>query len=213
MTETFSQLSESEEKWLRSFKDLTREGLVPCALGPIYEYAGISDNLLERYLQEKSDQAPKEMRGGLIQLEKPFLYRCGVHGCFLTVIDSESYLYFEDWLLSIQFVNRQLRQFFVTRHFTVPVKDPIARETGFLENTSLNVFTLSGLKGLFKPVNVQQVKALYTGSVEPSQLQPKDDVSKSVHGSVLHYVDFKLEPPEEEVLVMGRAALEIIDNV
>jgi hypothetical protein len=213
MTETFSQLSESEEKWLRSFKDLAREGLVPCALGPIYEYAGISDDLLERYLQEKPVKAPKEIRGGLIQLEKPLLYRCGVHGHFLTVIDSESYLYFEDWLLSIQFVDRKQQRFFVPRHFTVPVKDPIARETGFLENTSLNVFTLSGLRGLFKPINVQQVKALYTGSIEPNQLQPKDDVIKSVQGAVLHYVDFRLEPPEEGVIVMGKAALEIINNV
>lgn len=198
--------------YAQSFKDLEREGYIPCALGPIHAYAEVTEVLPDCFASEGVIGAPREVRGMELQLEKSVLAKCGHYGSMLTILDSKSYPYFERWLLSQQFVNREQRKFFVVRRFTVPVKDPIALALGKFEDTKLDVFTLSGFKGVLKPKITQAIKALYTGVIDPKDLKPNDEVLKRVQGAVPHYIDFSIEPPEEDVIILGRAALEIVDN-
>jgi len=198
-------------QFAESFKDLERQGFVPCALGPVYVYAEVKESIPDRFAMEDIPGKPSEMRGMELRLERPILSHCMDWNYMLNIIDGDSFPYFKQWLLSQQFVNREKRCFYVVRHFKVPVKDPIALALGKSVDTALDVFTLSGFSGLLKPV-ISTLPATYTGTKDPKELSPRDEVAKRVDAVVPDFVVLKVASPEDEVIDLGKAALEIVDN-
>lgn len=191
---------------MASFSELMSNGLTPFALGPVYVYAGVQEDIPRKFaaefdgkVMERNEIKNKvltkisdklEVRGTTMHFDRIVLARCQDWNFILNLMDSISYIYFKKWLLEQQFVNRAEKKFFVPRLFSAPVLDPLLLDIkGVAIPTALDVYSVSGFKGVMKPLcNV-------------------DNVAK-----VMSFVDFKIEPPEEEVQVLGRAALNIVEN-
>jgi len=201
-----------------SFKDLEREGYVPFALGPIYAYAEVQASLPDCFAADAD--APKKsepVRGMDLQLEAPVLVRCDRWNFMLSIMDRDNYPVFDRWLMSQHFVDRAKRKFFVVRRYAVPVLDPVSLALGKREPAKLTVYTVSGVRGLLKPVMAQSGEAAEYVGVDgkwkhPDDITPKDEVEKRVAGDVPKFVNFTVAPPEEDVITLARAALEIVDN-
>jgi len=202
----------SKLRYAQSFDDLRREGFVVFALGPVYAYAGVQESLPDRFAVEGVPGRPDRVYGMEIHFERPVLARCQDWNLILNTMDKDSYAYFHSWMLSLQFVDRVKRKFFVVRHYTVPIRDPIAwQAVGQLRPASLEVYTLSGFKGILRPIQPLEGIAAITDA-DPDTVKPEDHVRKRTAASMPAFVDFDITPPEEDVIVLGRKALNIIDE-
>ena len=193
---------------MASFAELQKEGLTPFALGPIYVYAGVQEDIVRRFVSEQPKKAmhyeikagigyiPREdnlePRGAVLEFKHNVLTFCREWNNILNVLDSQSYMHFKKWLLAQQFANRAEKKFFVPRLFTPPVLDPVALdlETPLAIPTSLDVYSVSGMKGI---------------------LYPKDMGLPKEHAKA--YIEFVHRPPEEDTIKLGSAALKLLREV
>jgi hypothetical protein len=190
----------------KSLSELDKEGLVAFALGPVYVYAGVREDIVRRFVMEMDGQTVKsavvkdhlarieshrlDVRGTTMHFERPVLARCMDWNNILNVMDKESYPHFKKWLLEQQFVNRAEKKFYVVRYYIAPVLDPLTLELkGLALPAVLDVFSVSGLKGVLRPMG---------------NLSDKTQAKS--------FVDFEGLPPEEDVIVLGRKALRIIEE-
>jgi hypothetical protein len=190
----------------KSFAELEEEGLVAFALGPVYVYAGVKEDLVRRFVMEMDGQVVKnaviknrlarveshrlDVRGTTVHFDRPVMARCMDWNSILNVMDKESYPHFKKWLLEQQFVNRAEKKFFAVRHYVAPILDPLVLELkGLALPTVLDVLSVSGLRGLLRPVGYLSDKS-----------QAKS------------FIDLECLPPEEDVIVLGRKALQIIEE-
>ncbi len=206
MPSEFDPYRVAAHRGMTSFAELEKNGLTPFALGPIYVYAGVQEDIPRRFasefdgkVMERNEIVNKqlrvlrdklEVRGNTMHFDRPVLARCQGWNTILNILDSISYVYFKKWMLEQQFVNRVEKKFFVPRLYSTPILDPLALDVkGLAIPTSLDVYALSGFKGVMKP----------RGNL--------NDKTKAQA-----FVDFEILPPEEDVVVLGRQALNIVEN-
>jgi len=191
----FSPLKDPKTDAAASMEELRRDGYVLFALGPVYEYAEVNTDLMRAFgAEDHMKGKPKETRGIHVYFEEPVIGQCNVWNFVLNIMDSESFPWFRQWMHAQQFCNRAKRRFYVTRHWLVPVLDPLALQSkNMAVAEALDVFTVSGMKGLMRPKNMNAT----TKNVE----------------QLSRYVEFEVMPPEEEVQVLGNAALGIVENM
>jgi hypothetical protein len=188
----------------KSLAELDEEGLVAFSLGPVYAYAGVNEDIVRRFSMELDGQTVKDavIRGGLarieshrldvrgahLRFERPVIARCMQWNQVLSVLDKESFPHFKKWLLAQQFVNRAEKKFYVVRHYIAPILDPLALDLkGLAVPASLDVFSVSGLRGSLKPAG---------------------NVTDKAHAR--SYIELEGLPPEEDVILLGRQALQIV---
>lgn len=191
----FSPLKEAKEHIATSMEDLREEGYVLFALGPIYEYTEVQTDLMRAFSAEDHMKGkPSDIRGMYVFFEEPVLGKCGTWNFVLSVMNVEAFPWFKQWIFAQQFCNREKRRFYVTRHWVVPVLDPLAlRAKDKPVAEAVDVFSVSGMKGLMRP------KGFGAQTKDVNQLS--------------RYIDFEVVPPEEEVQVLGNAALGIVKEI
>lgn len=172
-----------------SFDELRKEGFTPFSLGAVYVYSGIQCSLPNKFASEEQKGRP-EVHGTSMHFDRPIVARCQEWNMIINIMDTPSYQWFKRWMIAQQFCNRERKQFTVTRHYIAPILDPILLDVkGLSVPTTLDIFSVSGMKGSLIPV---------TGVTDKARTPL--------------YVDFKNMPPEEDVQVLGNAALKIIRN-
>lgn len=174
-----------------SLKALELEGYTAFSLGPVYVYAGVNESIPSRFCQENIPGRKSDVYGTTIHFERPVIARCQNWNYILDVMDTKNFQWFKQWMLANQFASRENKTFFVPRHYRAPLLDPIALDK--LEKqipTALDVFTVSGLKGLMRPV-----------------------CELTAYTQAKSYIDFNILPPEEDVVVMGRTTLKLLNEV
>lgn len=174
---------------VESFEELRKEGFTPFSLGAVYVYSGITRSLPNEFAGEPQQGRP-EVHGTTMHFDRPIVARCQEWNQIIDIMDTKSFQWFKKWMIAQQFCNRDRKQFTVTRHYIAPILDPILLDVkGDQKPTTLDVFSVSGMKGSLIPV---------TGVADFSRTPL--------------YVDFKNMPPEEDVQVLGNAVLKIVRN-
>ena len=188
----------------RSFEELAKQDLVPFFLGVVYVYAGVQEDLTSKFMEEYEGKLLSHLevkekrltepeyilrvRRYIIQFNRLIAASCNEWGVMLNVMDRVSYLHFKSWLLSQQFVSREDRKFSLPRLFESPILDPLIMDTkGLAVPAALDVFGLSGLRGVIRPV---------------LHMAAKTDAKT--------HVEFRVTPPEEDTIILGRAALQTL---
>lgn len=208
----FPQIPEAEAKDAKDFLELSKEGFTPFSIGTLYVYAGVKEDLVRRFAAEEGGKQVEDLRlrgpGDLIRnkykleprgchlrFEKPVVTQCGADwGYLLNIIDTQSFPHFKKWLLSQQFVNRAEKKFYIVRHYNVPVVDPLALSLkGLAIPSTLDVFSLSGMKGVLQP-------RTHLATPDAPTLQKQ----------AYPYVIFDHLPPEEDTIKLGAAAFQIV---
>ena len=197
----------NDAKMMASFAELEKEGLTPFALGPIYVYAGVQEDIVRRFASEQPKQVrhydvkegvgyiPRDytlnVRGMVLEFNHPVLTYCKEWNFLVNVLDSQSYMHFKKWMLAQQFANRLERKFFVPRLFAPPVLDPLALEAkGVSIPVSLDVYSVSRMRGVLYPKDIGL---------------PKEQAKRSI--------EFVHRPPEEDTIKLGSAALKLLREV
>lgn len=195
LSSEFSPLKRPDTDTAASMEELRGSGYVLFALGPVYMYAGIQTDLMRAFGSEEYMKAkPKETRGIHLYFEKPVLGKCDAWNFVLNIMDAKSFPWFKQWLHSQQFCDRVRRRFYMTRHWIVPVIDPLAlqaKDCPIAE--ALDVFTVSGMRGLIRPKGF--------------------NVSSKNVETLNRYVDFEVMPPEEDVQILGNAAFGVVGGM
>ena len=170
-----------------SFLELHQEGFTPLSLAPVYVYAGVKHSLLEQFAAEaKVRYNLPEVTGTTFHFKRTVVARCKGWNNILDVIDTGAFVKFWHWMMAQQYVDRERKLFFVVRRQQAPLLDPIQLDTkGVAVPTKLDVFSVSSNKGQLNVI----------------------EASKT---AVKAYVDFRSNPPEEEIVVLAHAALGII---
>lgn len=177
----------------KSFEDFRKEGLLVYSLAPVYSYSGVQQALPDAFMEESIPRRPREVRMGRLLLNAPIVTHCQELGLYLEIMDKESFLFFKHWLLSQEFISRVKKTYFEVRHWLGRCLDPVLIATsGERKPESLELFTLSGMKGMMRP----------------SRPVAKIDSSKDPDGFVM----LEVVPPEEGVLERGRAAFQILKD-
>lgn len=195
LSSEFQPLGHPPKDMASSMEELRENGYVLFALGPVYAYTHIDTDLMRAFGGEEFMKGkPKETRGIHMYFAEPVLGKCDVWNFVLNVMDAESFPWFKQWLHAQQFCNRLKSRFYVTRHWVVPVLDPLAlqaKDKAVAE--AMDVFTVSGMRALMRPRN------LGVTDKRPEMLS--------------RYIDFEAAPPEEDVQILGNAALGIVKEM
>jgi hypothetical protein len=172
-----------------SAEALAKEGYAIFALGPLYVYAGIEDDILERFAADECTERALKGRqpvGGQIHFEHNVLARCEKWNKTLTVLDIESYGFFNSWMLAQTFVNRKARKYYVPRKMTAPMLDPLALTHNKQIAIALDVYTVSGIYARICPKCLGGAR--------------KD---------AKHFIDFEKCDPEPHVVTEGKMMLQM----
>jgi hypothetical protein len=197
-------LNGTSVKRMASFEEMRKEGYTPFILGPVYEYTGVQWDLVLRFAEEISGGPVRDAqvkdgklevsthkldtRAVCIKFQHPICGNCPEWAFTLNVMDSSSFVHFQKWLLAQQFVSRAERRFYIVRHYTAPIIDPLKLSTkNQAESTSVDVFSVCGMKASLVPVH-----------------------SLASYSEAKTFVEFKATPPEEDVVKLGAAALKIV---
>jgi len=173
-----------------TFANLRAAGYAPFSLGPVYVYANVAESLVEEFSKEShADVAgrPKDGRHTTMVFQHVIMTNCPGWENVLEILDFNTYQWFKKWMLSLNFTARTKQTFYVPRHYIAPLADPIAfGKHGKHVAESLDVFSLSGMKGNLKPE------------------------TSNTRVNVPTFVRLHVYPPEEDVQVLGRNMLKII---
>jgi hypothetical protein len=189
---------------MQSFEELKKEGYMPFIMGPVYEYAGVQWDLVLKFADElggkpvrdavvkdgglKVNEHKLETRAVCAKFEYPICGNCPEWAHTMHIMDAPSFPHFKKWLLGQQFVNKLERRFYIVRHYMAPIIDPLKLSTKKqAEATSIDVFSVCGMKG---------------------SLVPKH--SLTAHSEAKTFVEFRAMPPDEDVVKLGAAALKIV---
>ncbi len=195
MTEGFQSLKPEPGRVLEpkltkvgSLAEVAAEGFSVFALGPVYVYGGVQDDLVAAFAAERAPGRPQDVHATVIRFDRPVLSACKEWSFILSVMDSENFEWFKEWMLGLQLVDRQRKTFWLTRHHMAPILDPFLLEAGKDRVPShLDLFSLSGMRGQIIPVH---------------PLDRYEDAPE--------IVQFYVRPPDAEVVRLGTAALEVL---
>lgn len=171
---------------------LQTEGFVIFSLGPVYVYAGVQHDILEKFAGDECTERALNGRqpcGGTIHFEHDVLVRCEKWNRALNVMDLESYGFFTSWMLSQTFINRPEKRYYVPRRMTAPVLDPLAILAGGHKPVSLDIFTISGIYAVIRP------KGFLASRVDTK-----------------HFIDFERCAPEPHVVKEGKLLLQMTES-
>lgn len=178
------QLRDPKIAKIASFSELRAAGFVPYLLGPVYAYGKVEEDLAECFAGEMN----RDVAGTFVHFDRPVVARCEHWNNVLSVMDAVNFLWFKDWMMKLQLADKQRKKFYLVRHYVAPIVDPfMLDQIAQVQAESVDIFSVSGMGGL---------------------LQPKGNLAS--YADAKQYVDFDQLPPEEEVKVLGRAALEIL---
>jgi hypothetical protein len=173
-----------------SLNELTGAGFTAFALGPVYVYGGVQDDLVAAFAAERAPGRPQDVHATVVRFDRPVLAACKEWSCILSIMDSENFEWFKDWMTRLQLVDRQRQTFWLVRYLFAPVMDPILLDsTGGRQHTSIPVFSLSGMLG---------------------RIVPHHGVSH--YDAAPEYIRFSVLPPDPEVVKLGSIALEVISG-
>ncbi len=173
-----------------SCEALWKEGFTIFSLGPLYVYAGVNEDILERFAADDcTDRALKGRKpvGGSIDFEHNVLARCELWNKRLNVLDVESYGLFNDWMLAQTFVNTPAQKYYEPRRMASPILDPLALTQNKQIAIAMDVFTVSGIWSLIRP-----------------------KVSNVSRKEAKHFIDFEKCSPEPHVAERGKMLLRMI---
>lgn len=172
-----------------SFEELRKEGFTPFSLGAMYVYVEIDRDLVQEFAKEQMPGRP-EVHGTTMHFDRPVIGRCAEWNSILNIMDTPSFQWFKKWMIAQQYVHRARRRFYTSRHYIAPLLDPIRLDTKRLGSpTTLDIFAPAGMSGTIKPV---------TGVTKLEDTK--------------QLVDLVVAPPDEDVIVLGRAALNIVEG-
>ncbi len=179
---------EPKIKSIASFEELAKEGFTMFSLGPVYAFGGVTDDLIAAFAAENKEGRNQDVLCTTAQFERDVIKRCGPWNSLMYVMDLDNFQWFKSWMLGMQFVNRQAKTFNVVRHHMAPIADPLMMDAGTgVKAAALPIFCLSGIKA-------QMVPIAYLKS----------------HKMAPAVVDFHYMSPEPDVVVVGKAALEVL---
>ena len=191
---------------------LLRElGYTAYSLGPIYAYAGVSEDIEEQFLKEKFESGPADPAltalvnsgavqavsqpvdtyGTILQCARPAIARCESWNMMLGIMDTSSFRWFKKWMLGNTYVSRARKTYAVPRHYLAPVMDPlafVARGTDVPE--TLDVFSVHSVRWSLVPVT----------NVVDKRLTPT-------------FIELEVKPPDEDVRVEGAKILGMIKDL
>lgn len=171
-----------------SLAELDREGFTVFALGPVYVYGGVQDDLVAAFAAEREPERPQDVMATLIRFDRPVIAACREWSFILNVMDLHSFAWFKKWMLALQLIDRRRDAFWLIRHYLAPMLDPILLDSDKGRKAEfVDVFCPSGMRGRIVPV---------TG------LSRFEDAPE--------YIKFTVEQSEPEVVRLGRAALEVL---
>lgn len=173
-----------------SLEEIRSEGYTAFAMGPVYVYGDVRDDLVASFATERDPGRPADVFATTARFERPVLAACRDWSFVLSLMDTTSFQWFKQWMLGLQLVDRGKRTFWVARHYSAPILDPFLLDAGKeAKGEAIDLFSLSGLKGQIIPVH-----------------------GFAKHEDAPEYVKFMVRPPEEEVVRVGKAALEVLDG-
>jgi len=173
-----------------SLAEVAAEGFSVFALGPIYVYGGVQDDLVAAFAAERDPGRPQDVSATVIRFDRPVLSACKEWSFTLNVMDSENFEWFKKWMLGLQLIDRRRKTFWLTRHHMAPVLDPFLLDAGKGRLPAhLDLFSLSGMQGQIVPVHALE---LYEQAPE--------------------IIKFFVRTPDPEVVKLGTAALEVISG-
>jgi hypothetical protein len=173
-----------------SLSEVAAEGFSVFALGPVYVYGGVQDDLVAAFAAERDPGRPQDVYATVIRFDRPVLSACKEWSFILSAMDSENFEWFKKWMLGLQLVDRQRRTFWLTRHHMAPILDPFMLDAGKARMPShLDLFSLSGMQGQIVPVHA---------------------LEKYEHAPEI--IRFFVRPPDPEVVKLGSIALEVISG-
>ncbi len=106
-------------------------------------------------------------------------------------MDTLSYEWFKQWMLSNTFVSREKRTYAIPRLYSAPVMDPFYWSVhGKDVPTTLDVFSVSTIRWTLAPVT-----AVLDKSLTPT------------------FIDLQVKPPDEEVRVQGAKILGMLKDL
>ena len=201
-----SPVPQADTKGMCSFEELRREGYTPFSLGPVYVYAGVQWDLVAKFYEEVGSEPVREanydvakgkldvsmhkldVRGVHVRFERPIISHCPGWSHVINVLDSDSFTHFKKWVLTQQFVNRAERKFYLIRHYSAPLLDPLILDTfGKASPEMMDLFSICGMKG---------------------SLVPKDRMFGQPKAKT--FIEMQHAPPEEAVILIGAAALKVV---
>lgn len=173
-----------------SLEEFMSEGFTVFALGPVYVYGGVQDDLVAAFAAERDPGRPQDVHATLARFDRPVLAACKEWSFILSIMDSENFDWFKKWMMALQLVDRQRKTFWLTRHHMAPVLDPFLVDAGKARKpTYLDLFSLSGMAGQIVPVHA---------------LERYEDASE--------IINFFVRPPDPEVVKLGTVALEVLNG-
>lgn len=183
-------------------------GYVAYSVGPIYAYAGVNEDIEERFLKEKFESGPADpgltalvasgavravdkpvdTYGTLLQCSRSVVARCESWSSLLGIMDVASFAWFKKWMLSNTFISREKLTYAVPRHYLAPVMDPISYAAKGIEvPTTLDVFSVSSIRWSLVPVTSVLDKAL-TPTVVELQVKPPDEAIRAEGAKLLKVI-------------------------
>ena len=173
-----------------SLEEFESEKFVVFALGLIYVYGGVQDDLVAAFATERAPGLPQDVYATSVRFDRPVLAACKDWSFVLSIMDMESFEWFKEWMLALQLIDRQRKTFWLTRHHMAPVLDPFLLDAGKARKPAyLDLFSLSGMAGQIMPVHA---------------LEHYEDAPEIIR--------FFVRPPDPEVVKLGSIALEVLNG-
>jgi len=184
------RLIEPKLQKVSSLAELEKEGFTVFSLGLIYVYGGVQDDLVAAFAAERSPARPQDVFATVVRFDRPVVAACREWSFTLNIMDMVNFEWFKRWMLGLQLVNRHRKTFWLARHYLAPIQDPFMLDSGEGRKADfLDIFCPSGIQGKMVPAH---------------NLSRFEDAPE--------YVRFTVQPPEEDVVKIGRAALEVLSG-
>lgn len=182
-----SRVLEPKLTKINSMKELTEERFSVFALGPVYVYGGVKEDLVATFVTERHPNRPSDVLATTAKFDRPVLTQCREWNHILGIMDTTCFQFFKTWMLGLQLVVER-RDFFVVRHHLAPVLDPFMLDRqGVAMSVGLDVFCLSGMT---------------------YQIVPRSGLTSFEQATEI--VDLRFWPPEPGVIALGQAALNVL---
>ena len=173
-----------------SLDELASEGFVVFALGPVYAYGGVQDDLVAAFATERDPGRPQDVYATTVRFDRPVLTACREWNFILSIMDAKNFEWFKKWTLGLQLVNRQRKTFWLIRHHMAAILDPFLLDAGKeMKPTYLDLFSLSGMQG---------------------QLVPRHALKS--YEAAWGCITFLVWLPDPEVVKLGTIALEVLNG-
>jgi hypothetical protein len=170
-----------------SMNELIQDGLIPFTVGPVYVYAGVDDDIINRFAGENI-LGLKEVRVATFPFQHAVLVRCELWNYEIQAMDKDSYEKFQQWMQIQLFINKKEKNIFAPRLYRPPLMDPFAYQKNNTRTpTAMDVYSVNSMKSSLVPLSFIDNKVLTNT-----------------------YIDFQRLGPEPEIVELGKKMLETV---